>query len=102
MIIKGNAMVKENIIETGRNHDWGYVSNKSDGFWGLWWFYIKGRELDTVNLNQAYLNELYLQIEDNIIAVKMTGSKNKLLTVYSTGSDLVTEIGKEVDKFCLL
>ena len=74
-------IVNENTIEIGRNYDWGYVSNKSSGFWGLWWFYIKGKELEMVNLNETYLNELYLQIEDNIIAVKMTGEGEMITNI---------------------
>lgn len=44
-------IVKYGIVKTDRNYDWGYVPNKSNGFWGFWWFCLKGCELDSVNVN---------------------------------------------------
>jgi len=64
-------LIKDGIIQTNRSYDWRYVANQSGGFWGLWWFFLKREELDACFLSGA-LEDLYLQIEDNVIAVKMT------------------------------
>ena len=56
------------IIDTSKGFNWGYVPNKSGGFWSLWWFGLSIDELKSCGLGET--NELYLQIEDNIIAVK--------------------------------
>lgn len=67
-------LIKDGIIQTDRGCNWDYVPNQSAGFWGLWWYFLKGEELDSCNLTEDYIEELYLQIEDNVIAVKMTGN----------------------------
>ena len=50
---------------------WGYVSNPSGGFMGLWWFDIlDSQRLNDIGLTEELCDELYLQLEDNIITVK--------------------------------
>lgn len=66
-------LVKENVIQIDRGYGWKYVSNPSGGIRALWWYFLKREELIACNLVEEYINELYLQVEDNIIAVKMTG-----------------------------
>lgn len=70
-------LVKDKIINLDRNYGWGYVSNQSNGFWGLWWFFLTNEELDNCNLNETLVDELYLQIEDSIISVKLRGNDEK-------------------------
>ena len=73
-------LIKEGIIQTDRYYDWGYVPNQSSGFWGLRWFYLKREELDACFQSGA-LDDLYLQIEDNVIAVKMAKTESTDSTV---------------------
>lgn len=55
---------------------WGYVANPMGGFMGLWWFDIlNDNDYSKLGYDKEYLSELYLQIEDNIIAVKYTINK---------------------------
>ena len=70
-------LIKDNIIQLDRDYGWRYVSNPSGGIHALWWYHLKSDELDSCNLVEAYLDELYLQIEANIIAVKMTGNTER-------------------------
>lgn len=72
-------LVQDNIIQTNEDdvingrYNWKYVANPSGGFWCLWWFSIKSECLDSCNLLEKYIDELYLEIEDNQIVIKMTG-----------------------------
>lgn len=49
------------------NMSWGYVSNPSGGFMGLWW---GSGDLDNIGSYEQYRHSIYLQIEKNIIALK--------------------------------
>jgi len=65
-----------NTILKGEKKSWGYVANPTGGFMGLWWFDIlKEEDYIKLGFTKEYLSELYLQIEDNIIAVKYTIEK---------------------------
>ena len=65
-----------NTILKDERKSWGYVANPTGGFMGLWWFDIlKEEDYHKVGFPKQYLSELYLQIEDNIIAVKYTIEK---------------------------
>ena len=78
-----NHLVQDNIIQTKEdsiingNYNWKYISNPSGGFWGLWWYGIKSECLDSCNLFEKYIDELYLEIEDNQIVIKMTGDSQE-------------------------
>ncbi len=65
-------LINNNIINLSRRVGWGYIPNQSNGFWGLWWYYLSNEELIACNLKEEFVDEVYLQIEDNLIAVKMT------------------------------
>lgn len=67
-------LIKDNIIQVDRRYGWKYVANPSGGIYALWWYLLKGEEFDACNLSGEYLEELFLQVEDNIIAVKMRGT----------------------------
>lgn len=56
---------------------WGYVANPSGGFQCYSWNFITSDELDKIGITDEYLDELYLQIENDIIAVKMTPGKDR-------------------------
>ncbi len=49
---------------------WGHVSNHSGGFMGSWWGFLSRRDLDNIGLYEQYCDSLYLQIENDIIALK--------------------------------
>lgn len=52
---------------------WGYVPNPSGGFMGLWWGDIlNSDELNTIGLTESLVDELYIQIENDIITIKYT------------------------------
>lgn len=65
-------LIQDHILHTGNQFGWEYIPNQSNGFWGLWWYYLS-KELEPCSLPKEDVDDLYLQIEDNIIAVKMTG-----------------------------
>lgn len=56
---------------------WGYVANPSGGFQCYSWNFITSDELDKIGITDEYLDEIYLQIENDIIAVKMTPGKDR-------------------------
>lgn len=60
-----------NIISEKKLTGWGYVPNKSGGFFGHWWHYLSEQELTNCNVLDYGISELYLQIENNKIAVKI-------------------------------
>jgi len=62
---------KDKIVDDGW---WGYVPNPTGGFSCLNFYWLGEKELEPSGLFQAGASELYLQIEDNIIAVKLTCS----------------------------
>jgi hypothetical protein len=63
-------LMTEVIEKNGRN-SWRHVSNPNGGFWGLWWNWLSPNNLEKANLRQEWLDYLYLQIENNTIAVKI-------------------------------
>ncbi len=67
-------LVKDQIIDVSRGYNWYYVPNQSNGFWGLHWYHITKIELASCKLTKPDIEEIYLQIENNIIAVKITGN----------------------------
>ncbi len=79
----------------GRKKDcsWKYVSNKSGGFMGMWWFPLKMDEISQVTKkfqlwqNQLELNnDLYLQIEQFYKKEKEIYNKKNIIAVkYSLG-----------------
>lgn len=55
----------------GDDCSWGYVANPSGGFMGLWLSNLFTRsELDTMGLTPNICANLYIQLENNIIAAK--------------------------------
>lgn len=68
---------EENIISEKKLSGWGYVPNKSGGFFGHWWHYLSEQELTNCNLLDYGISELYLQIENNKIAVKIQNPDRK-------------------------
>ncbi len=86
----------------GRKKDcsWKYVSNKSGGFMGMWWFPLKMEEVFQVTKkfqlwqNQLELNnDLYLQIEQFDKKEKETYNKKNIIAVKYSLTD------KEDDKY---
>ncbi len=86
----------------GRKKDcsWKYVSNKSGGFMGMWWFPLKMEEVFRVTKkfqlwqNQLELNnDLYLQIEQFDKKEKETYNKKNIIAVKYSLTD------KEDDKY---
>lgn len=67
----------EEIIDNSRDgFGWKYENNLSGGFWCLYWFSLRENELDKSGLGKVGVSELYLQFEDNIIAVKLICNDN--------------------------
>jgi len=97
-------LVKDNIIQTKEDnvinghYNWSYISNPSGGFWGLWWFSFKSECLDKCNLLK-YIDELYLEIEDNHIVIKMVGNSEQAQDVrrslYECCKSIIPEIKKK-------
>ncbi len=70
-------LVNKKIIDTSKEYGWNYVNNPAGGFWGLWWYYFSRDELNRIGLTKEYVDNLYLQIEDNRIAVKLSAEKSE-------------------------
>lgn len=68
-------LIENGYINKEKNYNWSYVNNRAGGFWCLWWHGFTSEELDYCGLANYGISDLYLQIEDNIIVLKMT-SKN--------------------------
>lgn len=56
--------------------DWGYVANASGGFWGLWFYGTERKDMNRMGLTEDILADMYLQIEDNLLAVKVAAADN--------------------------
>lgn len=69
-------LVDNSIIENSRFKGWSYINNPSGGIWGLWWYFIDNNILEEIGLKKVGVDELYLQIEDNKIAIKLKINKN--------------------------
>jgi len=101
-----NHLVQNNIIQTKEDdiingkYDWGYVNNRNGGVWVLWWFSIKSDCLNACNLFEKHISELYLQIEDNKIVIKMIGdsqeSQDVRWSLYSYCKNIMPEFEKKV------
>jgi hypothetical protein len=63
-------LIKDNITDRDV-YGWDYVPNSAGGFWGLWWYFLENDELNKQNLTEKHIDSLYLQIENDIITVKM-------------------------------
>ncbi len=62
-----------NTILKGETLGWGYVANPTGGFMGLWWSgIVNSNDLNKIGINEQHANEIYLQIENDIISVKYT------------------------------
>lgn len=96
-------LVKDNIIQTKEDnvinghYNWCYVSNPSGGFWCLWWFIFKSECLDKCNLFK-YIEELYLEIEDNHIVIKMVGNSEQAQDVRQSLYEYCKGIMPEIKK----
>jgi hypothetical protein len=52
---------------------WGYVSNKSGGFQGLWWnMDLTKEDFDQAGLTSDKIDDVYLQIENDLLTVKLS------------------------------
>lgn len=67
-------LIKNEVVRVDRPYGWQYVANRSGGMRALWWYNLNREELNGCNLLEEYLSGIYLQIEDDIIAVKITGN----------------------------
>ena len=56
---------------------WGYQPNRSGGFQCYSWGFIDRKELNRIGITEDYLGEIYLQLENDIIAVKMTSGNDR-------------------------
>jgi hypothetical protein len=68
-------LTADNIINSrgsDSSFDWYYVSNANGGFWCLWWYSRPGVLHEIFPAACDYLENLYLQIEDDRIAVKLS------------------------------
>ncbi|GAA0860066.1 PD-(D/E)XK nuclease family protein [Clostridium baratii] len=67
-------LIEDNIIDITRDYGWGYVSNAKGGFMGLWWHWLRDSNNISANIGLKVedFDKIYLQIENDIIAVKLT------------------------------
>lgn len=69
-------LINDKIIETDKHYSWNYVPNRSGGINALWWYFVDSKNLSASNLSELHFHSIYLQIENNIIAVKMSVKDN--------------------------
>ena len=98
-LVQNNIIqIKEDDVINGK-YNWGYVANPNGGIWFLWWFSIKSECLNSCNLLEKYIDELYLEIEDNQIVIKMTGDfqdgQDVRWSLYNFCKNTVTEFKKK-------
>ncbi len=61
------------------NYDWRYVANREGGFMGLWLNdSYKSEELDAIGLTEDVCEAVYIQFENNIIALKYSIANPKI------------------------
>ena len=65
-------------VDAENNKEWGweYVNNPKNGFWGFWWNVIDGQKLIDMGIPKDVANGMYLQIEGDSIALKISASDN--------------------------
>lgn len=68
-------LIEDNIIDKSRGYGWDYVANNSGGFMGLWWHWVNKISSNTI-IDSKYFEEIYLQIENDIIAIKLSRNEN--------------------------
>lgn len=92
-------LIESKIINKQRGFGWGYVPNKSAGFWGLWWHFHRDLEYKRSDGTTLPINEVYLQIENDKITVKMTSNQKVELddrwALFNTFKGLVPEFSKK-------
>lgn len=69
-------LINSECIKLNRNYGWGYVPNKSGGFWGLWWNFFLEEDLKDYKLKEQGVYEVHLQIENDRIALKICSKQN--------------------------
>ena len=72
-------LINSGIVKTfGNKNDygWHYVNNKRGGVWVLWWSVLSDVELENMGIGPGPISKLYLQIEDNHVAVKLRVLEN--------------------------
>lgn len=68
-------LIENKVIELSKWCGYGRVNNIQGGFMGLWWYFLKNDNEDSVTkigLDNKYIENIYLQIENNTIAIKMS------------------------------
>lgn len=65
-------IVNNKVISNEKLGGWSYINNPSGGLWGLWWFSIDHKVMDNCGLSREYIKDLYLQISNNKITVKIS------------------------------
>lgn len=92
-------LINENVINLDRHYGWSYVANPSGGVRALGWYFLNDEDLNAVNLAEKFVNDIYLQIEDDIITVKMTGdtpyTKDVRWKLYNYIQQMVPEFKKK-------
>lgn len=63
------------VITVRKWYGWNYINNPNGGFWGLWWGLFDNDQLNSMGLMEKYIDELYLQIENDCITVKLSLDK---------------------------
>ncbi|GEK89120.1 PD-(D/E)XK nuclease superfamily protein [Alkalibacterium putridalgicola] len=87
-------------LSLDRGYGWGYVPNPRGGFHGLWWYFSTPEELNKTGLADYNVTDLYLQIEDDSIVIKIV-SEDKINNLkweiynYITESNLVSGFEKK-------
>ena len=69
-------LIRDGIIQLTAKSNWDYVPNASNGFWGFWWRNLTQSEKKANNIPEEIIEDIYLQIEDDIIAVKVSATNN--------------------------
>ena len=90
-------------ILAGRSTGWGYVANPTGGFMGFWWFDVLNQEqFKKLGLIDGNKGNLYIQIENNIITIKLSIENIKTCDkdyIYKLRWDIFKKIKKIDNQF---
>ncbi len=64
------------LINIENGYGYSYVPNQQGGFWGCYWYWLRGEHLNPSGLEQ-HIGSLYLQMEKNMILIKIENEAKK-------------------------
>lgn len=94
-----NSLIEEKVVNVtpDDNWDWKYVANPAGGFMCFWWQPLTLDEQKRIGVGK-YISEIYLQIENDIIALKMTSQGSESNEISDIREALFEKMSELIDK----